>query len=109
MNISKKTLTAGIVVIAIAGASAIGFANHRNHDHRDHDSANLIQKASISFDQAVEIALADVPGQVVEAELEREDGVVVWEIEVVDSQNQLFEFEIDANSGDILEKELDDH
>ncbi len=109
MNISKKALTAGIAVIVIAGASVVGFASHRNHDHRDHDSANLIQEASISMNQAIEIALAEVPGKVVEAELEREDGAVIWEIEVVDSQNQMFEFEIDASSGDILEKELEDH
>ena len=106
MNISKKTLTAGIAVIAVAGASAVGFANHRYHDQ---DSANLIQEASISIDQAVEIALADVPGKVIEAEIEHEDGAAVWEIEVIDSQNQMFEFEIDASSGDILEKELEDH
>ena len=62
MNISKKTLFAGIAVTAIAGASAVGFANHRNGDHRDNDSASLIQEVSISLDQAVEIALADVPG-----------------------------------------------
>ncbi|MGI9316489.1 MAG: PepSY domain-containing protein [bacterium] len=109
MNISKKTLTAGIVVIAIAGASAVGLANHKNHNHRDHDSADLIRESAISIDQAMEIALADVPGKVMEAEIDREDGVVVWEIEVVDNQNQIFEFEIDANSGNILEKELDDH
>jgi len=110
MKISKKTLTAGIVTLSIALASAVVYAN-KNHEHKGHghsDSASLIRNAALGIDQAMKIALAEMPGKVIEAEIEQDDGVIVWEIEVLNSQNQVYEFEIDANSGVIIESERDD-
>ena len=44
-------------------------------------------------------------GEVIEVEVEREDGRWVYEIELLGPQGQVVEFEIDAASGDILEVE----
>ncbi|MEM7376429.1 MAG: PepSY domain-containing protein [Pseudomonadota bacterium] len=57
---------------------------------------------------ATAIALDTVPGTVVEAELEDEDGVVVREREVVGDGGQTRELSIDAATGAVLENELDD-
>ncbi|MFT4012191.1 MAG: PepSY domain-containing protein [Paracoccus sp. (in: a-proteobacteria)] len=51
------------------------------------------------------------PGQVVEVELEYEDGVLVYEIDLITPQGHLIEVDMDAATGDILEvdeEEMDD-
>ena len=68
----------------------------------------LVNDAALTIDQAMSIALKEVPGKVTEVEIEKEDGKLIWEVSVLDDQNQTFELEIDANSGEVLEKELDD-
>jgi len=70
---------------------------------------STIQSAPIQLDKAVEIALATIPGVVKEAEFEIEDGKSVWEVEIVNAAKEVYELEIDANSGEILEQERDDH
>ena len=105
MKTSTKTLTAGILSLVIAGTSFTAFSVQGDSDKNE---SELISQATVGVDQAIAIALADVPGKVVETEIEEEDGKLVWEVEVVDSANQVFEFEIDANDGRILEKEQDD-
>ena len=111
MKISNKTLAAGITALTILGTSAAVLAN-KDHGKRDgdcdSDSAKLVQDAAIKIDQAMKIALADMPGKIIEAEIEKDDGVVVWEIEIVNNQNQIYEYEIDANNGAILENKRDD-
>lgn len=41
-------------------------------------------------------------GQVMEVELERDDGEVIYEIEMIGPQGQVVEFEFDAVSGDLI-------
>ena len=103
MKTSTKALTAGIASLIIAGTSITAFSGQS-----DDDKPELVNQASLSIEQAMAIALADVPGKVIEAELEHDDGTLVWEIEVLNSENLVYEFEIDANDGRILEKERDD-
>jgi uncharacterized membrane protein YkoI len=104
MKNAHKVVTAGLFGLMIAGASAFAIASQDNNEQ----PAQLINEAALTVDQAMSIALAEVPGKVTETEIEKEDGKLVWEISVLDNQNQTFELEIDANSGEVLEKELDD-
>ena len=48
------------------------------------------------------------PGQILEVELEREHGLLIYEIELLDDQGRVWEFELDAASGEILEREEED-
>lgn len=41
-------------------------------------------------------------GQILEVELERDDGKVIYEIEMIGPQGQLVEFEFDARSGALI-------
>lgn len=112
MKTSTKVLTAGIISAVIAGASLSAFSGQSDHDgkHRHHGiNPELANQVTVNAEQAMTIALTDIPGKVIEAELEREDGKLIWEIELVNSENQVYEFEIDAMDGRILEKELDDN
>jgi uncharacterized membrane protein YkoI len=104
MKSAHKVVTAGLFGLMIAGASAFAIASQDNSKQ----SAQLVNEAVLNVDQAMSIALAEVPGKVIETEIEKEDGKLVWEISVLDDQHQTFELEIDANSGELLKKELDD-
>ena len=56
---------------------------------------------------AVERALAEVPGTVKETELDREDGKLIYEIEILTADGLEMEVEIDAETGAVLEVEAD--
>ena len=62
----------------------------------------------LSEEQAVEIALLEVPGEVQEIELEKDGGLMVYEIEILDADGQEFEVEIAADTGDVIEVEAED-
>ena len=112
MKTSTKVLTASIVSVIVAGTSLTALSNQSNGG-KGHGCDDLtieqVNQAAVTPEQAMSIALADIPGKVVEAEMEMEDGALVWEIEILNNENQVYEFEIDAKDGRILEKELDDH
>lgn len=104
-NLTKGLITSA-VAIAISGAPIAVMAKKKGNC--DGEEATLLQNAQLGIEEAIAIALKDKPGKVIEAEIDSEDGVTIWEVELVDSQNHIYEYEIDANSGTILESERDD-
>ncbi len=108
MKTSTKVLTASIVSVILAGTSVAAFSGKSGHGHDDL-TFEQVNQATVSPEQAMSIALADISGKVIEAEMEMENDTLIWEIEVLNNENQVYEFEIDAKDGRILEKELDDH
>ena len=62
----------------------------------------------VSMEKAMEIALLEVPGEVQEVELEKEDGAMVYEVEILTADGEAFEIEIAADTGTILEVEAED-
>ena len=65
------------------------------------------QKATVTETQAIVIALAEVPGEVKETELEHERGMLIYEVEIAAADGQNMEVEIDAQTGKVLEVEVD--
>lgn len=61
----------------------------------------------VTQQQAVDIALAAVPGTVTGTELDDEDGTALWEVEIVDGSGAEIDVEIDANTAEILQQEAD--
>lgn len=86
-------LTSGIVGVAVADTQG---------------KQALTQAPTISMIQAIEIANTQVPGIVLEAELENEDGTQIYEIEIINAQGTEMEIEINADSGEVLLVEEDD-
>jgi uncharacterized protein YpmB len=68
--------------------------------------ANL--PTSVTMEEAIKTATTQFPGNVLEAELENEDGKAVYEVEVINASGEIREFEIDAQSGKILSSEQED-
>jgi uncharacterized membrane protein YkoI len=54
---------------------------------------------------AAKLALAKVPGTIVESELEKENGRLVWEVDIKTDDGKRFEVEIDALTGEVIESE----
>lgn len=65
--------------------------------------------AKLTLQQALEAALVAAPGNPIKAELEVEDGNLVYSVEVVGADKSITELEIDAGNGKVLatEKESD--
>ncbi|HEX7899045.1 MAG TPA: PepSY domain-containing protein [Planctomycetota bacterium] len=69
--------------------------------------AALLASAKVSLAKGIEIALKKVPGKPVTAEMEVENGKPVIEVKVL-ADGKVFEVEVDAVSGAVLEVEEDD-
>ena len=61
----------------------------------------------LKLQQAIDIALQQQEGVVVEAEFEPEDDGNIWEITVAASDSKHYEIEIDAATGNVLEIEAE--
>jgi uncharacterized membrane protein YkoI len=66
------------------------------------ETVEMAAKAKVTIDEAIKTASEKVPGKVVEAELEKKHGTLVWEVEVVTEENKLMEVHIDAESGAVI-------
>ena len=64
--------------------------------------------AKISFQTAVANALKAAPGSVIKAELEVEDGNLMYSFEIVGADKKITEVEIDAGNGKVLGMDKDD-
>lgn len=49
------------------------------------------------------------PGQVIETDLEKDDGRYIYELEILDEQGQVWELELDAQTGEFIELENEDN
>lgn len=92
-------------------ALALPLAAHAD----DGDDGNLdLARAAVErgeilpLAEAVAALLKRFPGRIVEAEFERDDGVAIYELELVTEDGQLIDAEVDARTGAILEVEEDD-
>jgi len=61
----------------------------------------------ITIQEAIQIALNHIYGQVIKAELDRENGFLVYEVAVISPQGRKYEIHIDAYNGNIINVELD--
>ncbi|GGJ81845.1 hypothetical protein GCM10007063_00320 [Lentibacillus kapialis] len=62
----------------------------------------------LTMQQAQDIALQRVPGQVLHVDMDLEHGVLVYEIFILTSQNMVYEVEVNANNGNIIKIEQED-
>ncbi len=88
------TVAAGMLLVT----SAIGA----------HSAQSVPAAVNLDTTAAIETALKEVPGTVHKTELERENGRMIYEIEIVTADGQEMEVEIDAETGAILKIEADD-
>ncbi len=73
----------------------------------DEDKAKLAAAAKVTIDQAIKAASEKSSGTVIEAELEEEDGKVVWEVEIVGKDGKVTTLLVDAETGAVTVEEED--
>lgn len=66
------------------------------------EAVEMAAAAKVSIHEALKTAAGKVSGKVIEAELEKKAGRLVWEVEVVTGQNKVMEVIIDADSGTVV-------
>ncbi|ODN66949.1 MULTISPECIES: PepSY domain-containing protein [Methylophaga] len=79
-------------------------------DDVSHSEARMLRESGkiLPLETIIEKAKTYRTGQVIDTELERDDGMLIYEIEILDEQGRVWELEFDATNGDLLELELDD-
>ncbi|MBF0707567.1 PepSY domain-containing protein [Alkalihalobacillus hwajinpoensis] len=105
----KKTLIIGGTALGIAGGALLyqGSDGIENVLASGNNESKLIEEAKISEAEAEKIALEEVSGDVIEKEVEKEDGKIVYEFEIKTDTGEK-EVEIDGMSGDIIQVEDDE-
>lgn len=70
--------------------------------------AAVLRGEILPLDRILDILRADFDGEVVEIQLELEEGVLVYEFDILAPDVRLFEVEIDAATGQVVEVEDED-
>jgi uncharacterized membrane protein YkoI len=73
------------------------------------EQANLQKAAKITQQQASDAALKQVSGTVKKVELEDENGVVVYGVEIVDANGKSFDVKVDAATGNVTKADSGDN
>ena len=75
-----------------------------------HDRARRALEAGeiLPLSEILAAAEAARPGRVIEVELERDDGLWVYELELVTAEGRIYEIEIDAATATVLELEREE-
>ncbi|MGH9945943.1 MAG: PepSY domain-containing protein [Pyrinomonadaceae bacterium] len=84
----------------------------RDHDDDKEQAKKLSRKdkklVKVSMEQARSIALAKVPGTIIEEDIEKENGRLLYAFDIRDASGKIFDVEIDAITGEVLKATDDD-
>ncbi|NLL71929.1 MAG: PepSY domain-containing protein [Clostridiales bacterium] len=69
-------------------------------------SYNQWSNGLISLEEAIQIALQEVPGRAVKAELESKNGLLIYEVDIVSDYGD-YEVRVDASTGNVIRVEYD--
>ena len=95
----RKSAFTAVFVAALAAFSTGVVAGERDHERARH----ALERGEVLPLQTILGKVArDYPGDVVEVELEREDGRWIYEIELIGERGRLTKLEIDARDGSII-------
>ncbi len=100
----------GMMAVAIGIVLALNgpvWSDQKGKGKKDEskETVEMASRAKVTIDQAIKTASEKVPGKLVEAELEKKHGTLVWEVEVVTAENKVVEVHIDAESGAVIDVE----
>jgi uncharacterized membrane protein YkoI len=79
--------------------------NDMTNNYWNHQPYNRYSR--ISIEDAMSIAMSQIPGEILKVELDTENGKLVYEVDVVTRQGIEYELEIDAQTGRITKIKRD--
>ena len=103
------------IVLSLAGCSTTVSSNHHMakadgkaaRKQQEPKPEKLAAACTLSMSQAIDAALKKVDGKALHCEIELEDGKALYEVKVF-SNGKVYEVEIDAATGAVVEVEEDD-
>ena len=98
---SPNMLALAMLLLAAGTLAATGAA----YGGEKKGKTEIAAAAKVTIDQAIKTASDKVSGKVIEAELEKKHGMLVWEVEVVTTENKVLEVYIDAETGAVIDWE----
>jgi uncharacterized membrane protein YkoI len=107
-------MTRILVILALCAAALAAAADdddgHGRRRGRDHDRAReaLRRGEAAPLSEIMPAVESRLGARVIEVELERDDGRLVYEFELIAPDGRILEAEVDARSGDIIEVEAGD-
>jgi uncharacterized membrane protein YkoI len=100
----KALIVSGMLLSIVSGSLALtAYASSPD----DVNQAALAKSAKLTPVEAQKIALKKVPGKVLETDLDKDFGTVVYDVVIYDGTT-VKEINLDANTGKILNVALDD-
>ena len=94
----------------ISSSLSLSVTADENERHLDKDDiAELVKAGKVKSIQAI-LALHKeaINGRLLDLDFENEDGVLVYELEVLRTDSVVYEIKIDATTGNWLEEEIED-
>ncbi|MGD8547518.1 MAG: PepSY domain-containing protein [Thiohalophilus sp.] len=100
--------TGGIGLLALQSGDIVNLAHA--DDKLDHKEAKELREQGkiLPLKEILDRVGKEYPGQVIETELDREDGNYIYELEILTDKDKVIELEVDAASGKILKTEKED-
>ncbi len=100
-----SAIRAALLAFLLAGAVVPATAD--DDDEHDRVRAMMERGEVLPLSAILEIVAREAPGEVIEVDLDEDDGEVIYEIEVLNERGRVLEIEIDAVTGEVLEIEED--
>src|SRR5437867_1245137 len=98
-----------VLLVALIGSALVlslpAWSDERGKEEDESKVADLTKTAKVTIQDAIKTASDKMAGTVVEAELERKHGKIVWEVEIVGADGKVTEVHIDAASGAVIDTE----
>lgn len=95
-----------LILVGFISLMVMGYSNSFADDHDE--AYELLRSGEIlPLEKILEITREQVQGRILEVELEHEDELLIYELEVLDKQGIVWEIKVDATTGTIIEKEQD--
>lgn len=110
MPIAIRPLLRLLITAALSAVLALGAVMSSADSDADHILARKLRAAGeiLPLENIVARALQHRPGELLESELEREQGRYVYEVDILDNAGQVWELKLDARTAALLQMERDD-
>jgi uncharacterized membrane protein YkoI len=101
---ARRAAPGAVMLAAVAALWLAGLTVARAGDEDDHDRARAAVQAGevLPLATLLERLQRSHPGQVMELELEREDGRWIYEVKLLQADGQLLKLELDARTAQVL-------
>ncbi len=109
-----KKILIPVVLISLISLTAVLASSHNSNDKNDHDDDHknarelVISGSIMPLEKILETVYKTHQGKILEVELEHENGAYIYEIELLDQNNKIWEMEVNAMTGELLKVEEED-